>query len=200
MVADPRTASLTAGPLLLRPWLPDDAPAVVEAYRDPAMRAMLRTLVTDEAEAQQWLRVQQEGRESGSRFSFAVVDRDRSGELVGNVALTYTAAGSGAEVGYWTAARARGRGIASLALGALTDWAFETFAGDGLVRLDLLHQVGNEASCRVAEKSGYGFAEVLPVRPPWLREGHRHVRLRTGGTRPPAEPSASTVADICPVR
>ncbi|AXE82831.1 GNAT family N-acetyltransferase [Streptomyces atratus] len=193
MDEDLRAATLAAGPLLLRPWLPDDMPAVIEAYRDPAMRAMLRMLVTDEAEAQHWLRVQQEGRESGSRFSFAVVDRDHSDELVGNVALKYLAPGSvSAEVGYWTTARARGRGIAPRALGALTDWAFEAFAGDGLARLDLLHQVNNEASCRVAEKSGYGFAEVLPARPPWLLDGHRHARGRTGGVR---QPSLSSIAE-----
>ncbi|MER8084562.1 GNAT family N-acetyltransferase [Streptomyces sp. NPDC094048] len=181
---DPRTAAPEAGPLLLRPWLPEDMAALIEAYRDPAMRAMLRVRVTDEAEARHWLRVQQEGRESGSRFSFAVIDRDLDDELVGNVALKYPSPGSaGAEVGYWTTARARGRGVAPRALGALTDWAFEAFAGDGLVRLDLLHQAGNDASCRVAEKSGYGFAEVVPAHPPWPLDGHRHVRLRTGHVR-----------------
>jgi RimJ/RimL family protein N-acetyltransferase len=178
------TTTLSAGPLLLRPWRAEDAPALIEAYRDPGMRAMLRTQVTDEAAAEQWLRVQQEGRESGSRFSFAVVDRDRDGELVGNVALKYPAPGSGhAEVGYWTAAPARGRGVAPLALGALGDWAFEAFAEDGLTRLELLHRLDNEASCRVAEKSGYGFVEVLPARPPWPLDGHRHVRLRSGDVR-----------------
>lgn len=179
-----RAATPTAGPLLLRPWLSDDIPALVEAYRDPAMRTMLLTRVADETEAQHWLRVQQEGRKSGSRFSFAVVDRDRDDELVGHVALKYPAPGSGsAEVAYWTVASARGRGVAPRALGALTDWAFEAFAGEGLVRLDLLHRVENEASCRAAEKSGYGFAEVLPARPPWPLDRHRHERVRTDGVR-----------------
>ncbi|MEU6921835.1 MULTISPECIES: GNAT family N-acetyltransferase [unclassified Streptomyces] len=181
---DPGTFTLSAGPLLLRPWLAEDAPALIEAHRDPTMRAMLLTRITDEAEAEQWLREQRRGRKSGSRFGFAVVDRDHGGALVGNVALKYPGPGSGsAEVGYWTAAPARGRGIAPLALGALGDWAFGAFAGDGLTRLELMHQVDNKASCRVAEKSGYGFAEVLPARPPWPRDGHRHVRLCAGGTR-----------------
>ncbi|MFF2962087.1 GNAT family N-acetyltransferase [Streptomyces sp. NPDC057963] len=181
---DLRTATLAAGPLLLRPWLPEDIPTLIEAYRDPAMRAMLVRLVEDEAEARHWLRVEQEGREAGSRFGFAVIDRDLDGEPVGNVVLKYPAPGSeSGEVGYWTAARARGRGVAPRALGALTDWAFEAFAGDGLVRLDLLHQVDNDASCRVAEKSGYGFAEVLPAQAPWPLDGHRHVRLRSGDVR-----------------
>ncbi|MGW1846142.1 GNAT family N-acetyltransferase [Streptomyces sp. NPDC001966] len=187
LVTTTAAATLSAGPLLLRPWLASDRPALIEAYRDPAMRATLRSQVRNEAEAEQWLRVRQEGRQSGRYFSFAVVDRDRGGELVGNVALKYPAPGTGsAEVGYWTAAPARGRGIAPLALGALGDWAFEVFAGDGLTRLDLLHQVDNEASCRVAEKSGYGFVEVLPARPPWPLDGHRHTRLRTRDVPPPA--------------
>ncbi len=71
-----------------------------------------------------------------------------------------------AEVGYWTAAQARGRGVASRALEALTRWAFDTFEGDGLERLELLHQVDNLASCRVAQKSRYDFDTVLPAAPP----------------------------------
>ncbi|MFJ7194857.1 MULTISPECIES: GNAT family N-acetyltransferase [unclassified Streptomyces] len=192
---DAVTTTLSAGPLLLRPWLAEDLPALIEAYRDPGMRTMLRSQVTDEAEAERWLRVRQEGRESGRHVSFAVVDRDRGGELVGNVALKYPAPGSGsAEVGYWTAAPARGRGVAVLALGALGDWAFEAFAGDGLTRLELLHRMDNEASCRVAEKSGYGFVEVLPARPPWPLDGHRHVRLRTGDV--PCTRDASRTGDV----
>ncbi|MFF3732631.1 GNAT family N-acetyltransferase [Streptomyces sp. NPDC002476] len=176
-----RTTALAADALLLRPWLPDDLPDVIKAFRDPSMRTMLRTRVTDAAEAERWLRRQQEGRESGTRFAFAVVDRASAGELVGNVAFSRPAldATSG-EVGYWTAPWARGRGVAPQALGALTDWVFEAFAEDGLVRLDLLHRVDNDASCRVAEKCGYDLAEVLPTRPPWPREGHRHVRVRPG--------------------
>lgn len=70
-----------------------------------------------------------------------------------------------------------------VARGALTDWAFEAFAEDGLVRLELLHQVDNDASCRVAESCGYGFAEVLSARPPWPREDHRPVRPGPGNGR-----------------
>ncbi|MFF1925266.1 GNAT family N-acetyltransferase [Streptomyces sp. NPDC058221] len=177
-----RTPHVRDSSLVLRPWLPGDLEVVLDVYRDPAIRAGSRVPVTDEAAAVRWLRLQEEGRESGLRHSFAVVDT-ALGELpVGNVALVHPAPGSdSAEVGYWTAARARGRGIAPQALGALTAWAFAAFAGDGLVRLDLIHQVGNDASCRVADKAGYGFAEVLPARPPWPLEGHRHERRAAGG-------------------
>ncbi|WEH33697.1 GNAT family N-acetyltransferase [Streptomyces sp. AM 4-1-1] len=180
MRIDHRGTTLSVGRLLLRPWHDGDIPAIVAAYRDPAVRAGARAPVTGEPEARRWLELQDEGRESGIRHSFAVVegaDDGRGGEPVGNVTLKYPDPGSGrAEVGYWTVAGARGRGIAPRALGALTDWAFTVFADDGLVRLDLLHQVDNAASCRVAEKSGYALVEVLPAVPSWPQKGHRHRR------------------------
>lgn len=110
-----------------------------------------------------------------------VVD-GRAGEpgtsrLVANVVLKRAdPRGRFAEVGYWTAAYARGRGVAPRALEALTGWAFGTFAADGLERLELLHQVDNPASCRVAEKAGYGYERTLPARPPFPNDGHLHAR------------------------
>lgn len=181
---DVRGARLRTGSLVLRPWLPGDITVLLDAYRDPAIQAGSRAPVADAAAAERWLRDQEEGRETGLRHSFAVVDTALGDRPVGNVALVRPAPGSAAaEVGYWTAAPARGRGIAPQALEALTDWAFTSFAAEGLVRLDLLHQVDNEASCRVAEKAGYGFAEVLPAHPPWPLAGHRHERRAAGPGR-----------------
>ncbi|MFD0023516.1 GNAT family N-acetyltransferase [Streptomyces sp. NPDC058382] len=177
----PRTARLRNGSLVLRPWLPGDLEVLLDAYRDPAVRAGSRAAVADEEAGVGWLRAQDEGRVSGLRYGFAVVDTSLGDGPVANVALVFPSPGSAsAEVGYWTVARARGRGIAPGALRTLTDWAFGSFAGDGLVRLDLLHQVDNEASCRVAGKAGYGLAEVLPAHPPWPLEGHRHERRAAG--------------------
>ncbi|MFE7530609.1 GNAT family N-acetyltransferase [Kitasatospora sp. NPDC057542] len=167
---------LTADGLLLRPFEDADAPALIEAYRDETLRRFTRTPVDDAEQAAHWLRLQYEGRAAGTRYSFAVLD---GGELVANVALKYPApGGESAEVGYWTAAPARGRGVAPRAVEALTRWAFATFAEDGLRRIDLLHQVDNLASCRVAEKAGYPFEEVLPAFPPFPLDGHRHSRKR----------------------
>ncbi|MFJ8476659.1 hypothetical protein [Kitasatospora sp. NPDC094011] len=61
-------------------------------------------------------------------------------------------------------------------------WAFDAFAEDGLLRLDLLHEGDNDASCRVAEKSGYPFARILPAFPPYPLDGHLHSRKRLDTT------------------
>ncbi|MCX5140591.1 MULTISPECIES: GNAT family N-acetyltransferase [unclassified Streptomyces] len=178
---DLRTDRILDGSLVLRPWLPGDLGVLLDAYRDPAIQAGSRAPVADEEAAADWLRAQDEGRASGLRHSFAVVDTALGDGPVGNVVLVRPSPGSdAAEVGYWTAAPARGRGIAPRALEALTGWTFTSPAGDGLVRLDLLHQEDNEASCRVAEKAGYAFAEVLPAHPPWPLAGHRHERRAAG--------------------
>lgn len=47
-----------------------------------------------------------------------------------------------------------------------------------LVRVNLIHDVGNRASCRVAEKAGFTLSAVLPAEPPeHPGEGHLHVRI-----------------------
>ncbi|MFE3471779.1 GNAT family N-acetyltransferase [Streptomyces cavourensis] len=170
--------ALTADGLLLRPWREEDVPALLEAYDDPVMRQWVRLPVSTPEEASRWLELQRGGWASGTRFSFAVTDVSRGGELVGNLALKRPGPDpERAEVGYWTAAWARGRGVAPRALEALTAWAFAAFAEEGLVRLELLHQVDNVASCKVAEKSGYAFAELLGALPPeFPLDGHLHVR------------------------
>ncbi|WP_088997664.1 GNAT family N-acetyltransferase [Micromonospora echinaurantiaca] len=171
-------ASPAAPELVLRPWRAEDADALVDVYRDPVLRQWTTVPVSSHAEARRWLADVREGWDSGHRCTFAVLEPLPDGDrLVANVVVKRLAPGrEHAEVGYWTAAAARGRGIAPRALEAVTRWAFDRFAAAGLTRLDLLHQVDNPASCRVAEKTGYRFQEVLPARPPFPRDGHRHAR------------------------
>jgi RimJ/RimL family protein N-acetyltransferase len=181
--------------LLLRPWERRDAEALIEVYRDPLLREQTRMPVASPEDAARWVDVHERGWASGDRVSFAVFEEsaeirsaDGSGNasadggLVGHVVLKRDDPGAPtAEVGYWTAAAARGHGVAPRALEVLTTWAFETFGGSGGVggvdRLELLHQVDNPASCRVAEKTGYVFEAVLPAAPPsYPVDGHLHVR------------------------
>ncbi|MFE2972747.1 GNAT family N-acetyltransferase [Streptomyces sp. NPDC059340] len=175
-------AATPASPaLVLRPWCMEDVAALVEACRDPGLRRWTSHVVDSDADGARWVRAQQRSWTAEDRFSFAVLEAQSGpvrGQLLGNVVLKEVASGKpAAEVGYWTAAHARGRGVAPRALDALTSWAFGTFAADGLKRLELLHQEDNLASCRVAQKSRYAFDSVLPAAPPsFPRDGHLHIR------------------------
>ncbi|MFC6015395.1 GNAT family N-acetyltransferase [Plantactinospora solaniradicis] len=174
----------SAPALLLRPWQDEDVESLVEAYRDPALKRWTRVPVEDVDDAYRWLALQRAGWENRQRISFAVLADDRGNgpaRLLGNVVLkSLDPAVGSAEVGYWTAAYARGRGVAPRALEALTGWAFDAFGPEGLDRIALLHQVDNLASCRVAEKTGYRFDRIMPARPPFPRDGHLHLRRRAG--------------------
>lgn len=170
-------AFLPAGPgLSLRPWRARDARELIDAYRDPLLRQFTRTWPEDEAGARAWLAREEAGARDGSRYSFAVElaaqapdgtgpapsgvrDPAATGLLAGCVVLKVSphdddrpARTDTAEVGYWTTASVRGRGLAGRAVLALADWAFTALPA--LTRLELLHQVDNEPSCRVAEKAG----------------------------------------------
>lgn len=167
---DPTPAGHPA--LVLRPWADSDIQPLIDIYRDPLLRKWTRLPVTGVEDAVRWLGIQSDGWRTGQRLSFAVLEGDR---LVGNVAVKRSAARAAcAEIGYWTAAEARGRGIAPRAVSALTDWAFDSL--DGVTRLELLHQIDNTASCRVAEKTGYVYHQTLPARPPFPLDGHQHIR------------------------
>lgn len=165
-----------------------DVAALVEVLRDPELRRWTSHVVDDEADGTRWVRAQQRSWAAGDRFSFAVHEEQPGPvreQLAGHVVLKeVTPLSPKAEVGYWTAAHARGRGTAPRALEALTDWAFDTFAADGLERLELLHQVDNLASCKVARKSRYALGGVLPAAPPsFPRDGHLHIRWLPGSVR-----------------
>ncbi|MEW2086770.1 GNAT family N-acetyltransferase [Streptomyces sp. NPDC005283] len=176
-------ATPSAPALILRPWSPTDAADLVELYQDDALRRWTSPAVNDEASAARWIQDEQRGWETGERFGFAIMESQAAGaegQLAGHAVLKNGAPGaSSAEVGYWTAAHARGRGVAPRALQALTYWAFTAFPGNRLKRLELLHQVDNTASCRVAQKSGYELITLLPAAPPaYPLAGHVHVRER----------------------
>ncbi|MFD5031583.1 GNAT family N-acetyltransferase [Streptomyces sp. NPDC058405] len=172
-------ATASAPALLLRPWEERDIAPLIEVYRDPVMHRWTRIPVANHEDAVRWLEIQSQGWATGDRLSFAVLEQDR---LVANVVIKRNAptdpTGPSADVGYWTAATARGRGIAPRALEALTVWAFSTFADADLDHLRLLHQIDNPASCRVAEKTGYTYEKTLLPYPPFPKPGHLHTRHR----------------------
>ena len=168
----------TAPGLTLRPFRDSDVPAIVAAHRDETMRRWLMHPIGDEDEARAWL-VDLDARwADGTLLSWAV---EEEGAVVGHLAVKAAnppetfATG----VGYWTVGEARGRGIASRCVETATQWLFggqELMPAD---EIELLHTVGNEGSCRVAQKCGYDLESVLPPFPPTFpNEAHRHLRKR----------------------
>jgi RimJ/RimL family protein N-acetyltransferase len=153
---------------------------MVAAHRDPVMRRWLRHPVTTANEGRRMIQGRRADGEAGTGFSFAVLLAEPGvpGELVGSVSIRGldVAAVSG-EVGYWVSAPARGRGIAARAVDAVCGWAFGLQRQRPLERLELIHSVGNHASCRVAEKAGFAFSAVLPpLLPDFPDDGHLHIR------------------------
>jgi len=189
--------------LILRPWRASDIPALTaEMSHDYLMGGMWaapderpftaarrggaeRTGPMGERDATRWLTSHNRGWHDGDRLCFAIVETDETGSrvLAGNVGLK-NRDGTGrigehetAEIGYWTAVAARGRGVAPAAVSAVTDWVFDAFVGTRLRQIMLVHNDDNPASCRVAEKAGYPFLEFSPANPPhWFEDGHIHMR------------------------
>ncbi|MER6026781.1 GNAT family N-acetyltransferase [Streptomyces sp. NPDC001851] len=144
----------TGDGLLLRPWRAADAPAVYAAFQDPLMHQWHIRAADSEEEVADWITRWRNCWQGERQAHWAVVDAD-TGELLGRVALREIVLGDGcAEVAYWTVARARGRGVAVRATTALSRWAFEEI---GFHRLELSHATTNEASCRVAVKTGFAL-------------------------------------------
>src|SRR4051812_29246587 len=110
---------IRAGDLLLRPWRPEDAPAVLRVCQDPEIQrwtGLPRPYLAEHAE----YFVTSHTREAwttGTGAPLGVFDA-ATGELLGSnglIAVNTTATGGSAEIGYWVAPHARGRGVATRA-------------------------------------------------------------------------------------
>ena len=173
---------LTDGVVTLRPAADSDVLAIVEACRDPAIQRYT-TVPSDyrEADAWEWLERSERGRAAGTDFPLLVVDA-ADGSLLGSVGVHDLDDQGRCRVGYWVAAPARGRGVASRALRLLCGWAFEEL---GVARIELHVEPENETSQRVAERVGFeqegllrSFMEVSGARRDMLSYSLIPGRLR----------------------
>jgi RimJ/RimL family protein N-acetyltransferase len=174
----PQPTLATGDGLLLRPWRAGDAPAVYEVFQDPVMHQWHARTAGSEEEVAGWIRDWHQAWEEEREAQWAVVDAD-SDRLLGRVALREIRLGDGtAEVAYWTVPAARGRGVAARATTALARWALDEI---GFHRLELLHAVRNEASCRVATRTGFaleGTKRSAILHPDGWHDMHLHARVR----------------------
>ncbi len=142
--------------LVLRPWSGDDAPAVAAAYEDPDIRRW-HVWSMDVAEATTWTTSWADRWRRDEAASWAVVDADD--RLLGRMGFQKLDLDDAeAHVAYWVVPAARGRGVASRALSAVTELAFEEL---GLHRLQLEHATANAGSCGVARRAGYTVEGTL---------------------------------------
>ncbi|QYG93117.1 GNAT family N-acetyltransferase [Iamia sp. SCSIO 61187] len=135
--------------LILRRFEPDDVPAVLDAFADPAVQRWNLRRLDDPDEAADWVLGTHAGWSSETAATWAA--RTADGAVAVRVTLYLRLAAGQGEVTYWVLPSARGRGVAARAVRAVTDWAH----GAGFQRLEIRHSVENPGSCRVAERAGY---------------------------------------------
>ncbi|MEV4756822.1 GNAT family N-acetyltransferase [Micromonospora sp. NPDC049559] len=151
--------------LLLRPWRAADADAVHRACQDPDIRRwttvpspyLLEHAIgfVGTIAPQSWA--------AGTGAPFAVCDAG-TGELLASCGLVGIDHGlRSAEVGYWTAPWARGRGVAVRATRAVARWAFESL---GIRRVIWQAELGNHASRLVALRAGFRVEGQLRLADP----------------------------------
>ena len=138
----------------LRPWRGDDARALAAAWRDPAVARWSAVPADTSADAaRRWIALADRRRASGVALDLVVAPPDRPGTVWGEVGLADLRWDRrGAQVGYWIAADARGRGRAVRGLRLLADWALITLGLDVLVARC---HADNVASQRVASAAGF---------------------------------------------
>ncbi|MFC7830988.1 GNAT family N-acetyltransferase [Streptomyces sp. NPDC057375] len=176
--------TLDLGDVSLWPWSQDAArcpgmlDGIITAAADPLISVWNPLPASNRKSALRWLETREEGWECGTQASFAAMTVTDD-VLLGNVTLQWVDRADGrAMISYWFLPLARGRGIATRATTAVTRWAFRS---SGARRIELTHAVGNEASCRVAERCGYRpegtLRQARRLGDGAYHDGHLHARL-----------------------
>ncbi|MFE0462403.1 GNAT family N-acetyltransferase [Kitasatospora sp. NPDC058965] len=173
----PQPVLTAAGGLVLRPWEPTDARVFLSAYQDDELRRWHTRRPRTEAEVLSWFDGYREDwdRERGAHWAVSRTD----GEVLGRIATKSWNLDDGVGgVGYWVLPPARGAGVATGAVNALSAWALDRI---GFHRLQLDHSTRNPASCRVAEKCGFlleGTMRGAAVHDDGRHDMHLHARVR----------------------
>ncbi|MER7465701.1 GNAT family N-acetyltransferase [Streptomyces sp. NPDC097981] len=192
MAAGPQPVLDLPGPLHLRPWTPDDAPALVESCHDPDIRHWNRPAPLSPAEAVDRIARWQERWQAEEAAIWAVAPA-AGGLPVGLIGLAdLDLAGGSGEFLYWLLPAGRGGGVMVEATTRVSQWAFEEL---GLHRLRITHSVANPASCHVAVKAGFpleGTMRGALLHADGWHDEHLHARLRTDPVPPAARSHART--------
>jgi RimJ/RimL family protein N-acetyltransferase len=160
MTIRPPDPPLSDGVVTLRPWgEPGDVEAITAACNDRAIAEFLDQIPSPytEKDARAYIESSQFGWRQGTMTNFAIVS---AGAAVGSIGVRWLEgleAGT-AEVGYWMAPEARGRGVCTRALRLVSRWVL---ADAGASRLQLRADEENVASNKVAQNAGFTREGVL---------------------------------------
>jgi RimJ/RimL family protein N-acetyltransferase len=154
--------TLHDGDLTLRPRRRSDVDAIVAACQDPEIPRW--TMVPSPYTREDALAfLARSGEEAAAGESVGLIAVDAQDVLLGSFSLMDLRHAPGyGEIGYWLAAAARGRGIATRAVRLLTAWGHETL---GLDRIEIHVHVDNVPSHRVPERAGYERLDGLIASP-----------------------------------
>ena len=146
---------LSLEPGLLRSWRLGDASALVAAWTDPEI-ARWNDVPSDPSltVARRWISGEQQRLERRLSVDLAL-DCPDIGGVVGEVGLSgFGVNHHGALIGYWLLPQARGQGLASKAVRAVTTWARQELGLDVVVARC---HIDNVASQAVARRAGLAY-------------------------------------------
>ncbi|MBO4207572.1 GNAT family N-acetyltransferase [Micromonospora echinofusca] len=178
----------------LRLFLDDDVADLATACADPLVQRFVPAMPDPytRTDAHWWVTEGAPAVWAGGGAAYAVVD-PATDRLLGGTGIAQVVPTRGqAEIGYWVAPWARGRGVATAAVRALTGYAFT----EGLARVELLTHPENAASQRVALAAGYRREGVRQAASP-TRDGGRQdlvAWIRLAGD--PAGPTPRLLPDL----
>lgn len=144
--------------LRLRPWRPEDKPALLRHADNPKVARNLSNIFPSpytESDADAWFEARALDKEP--RRIFAI---ECDGQAAGGIGIHTRddILARTAEIGYWIGEAHWGRGYATEALKAVVSYAFQTF---DYHRLEAYHFGWNPASGRVLEKAGFKLEGCL---------------------------------------
>jgi RimJ/RimL family protein N-acetyltransferase len=143
----------------VREWRRDDMHAMIAMLDDEAIVRWTRVPHPyGERDALDYLARGDAERERGEGINLAIVSA-HDGELLGSLSVRIASwADLRGQLGYLTAAQARGRGVMPRAIRLTSSWGFRKL---GLERIEILVHPDNEASQRAAEKAGFRREGIL---------------------------------------
>ena len=166
-------SELTDGVVIIRPPLAGDAPSIFAACQDPEVSRFTGIPAPyQRRHAAEWIADAPESWRSRTSTPMVVVDAT-TGDLLGACGLIEMREDQ-AQIGYWVERHQRGRGVATRAVLLVTHWGHTEL---GLSLIELLADVRNVASHRVAEKAGYARDGEVPPPARCLGRCERMVRF-----------------------